>query len=167
MKAKEFYHLTRGFYEHCMDIMKSKGEAYSGQEDKLGNFKRTAERNGILPILVWKIFFDKHYDALCSYIRGEYKDSEPIKGRIADLINYLFLLRGLLREAEIEKGDVPIINEEGHSNEEVVPYKLIDAMGNEVTIKGKAGEIIEMTWDKKKKQWVDKDGNWVVGTGKK
>ena len=152
MKANEFYHLARGFFEHCMDIMKSKGEAYSGQEDKLGNFKRTAEKNGVSPILVWKIFFDKHYDALCSYVRGEYKDSEPIKERIADLINYLFLLRGLLREAEIEKGDVPIINEEGHSNEELP----------------KPGSCIQIFWNKKKKkQWEDKDGIFVPGTGKK
>ena len=82
----------------CMDIMKTKGEAYSGQEDKLGNFKRCAKLSNMPIKKAWMIYFLKHFDALCSYIRGEYKDSEPIEGRIKDMINYLFLLYGILVE---------------------------------------------------------------------
>ena len=82
----------------CFQIMSTKGEAYSGLEDKLGNFKRCAKLADVSVEKAWYIYFVKHFDALSSYIRGEYKDSEPISGRIIDLINYLFLLTAILKE---------------------------------------------------------------------
>lgn len=103
MKNKEFYTLTDELYKLCLEIMKSKGEAYSGQEDKLGNFKRVAKSLAMTPYQVWYVYFAKHLDSLASWIRQEYKDSEPIEGRIKDLINYLFLLHALI----IEKTTLP------------------------------------------------------------
>jgi len=97
MKATDFYDMCDQIYKcELMPIMKSKGEAYSGQEDKLGNFKRIAAKYKVSSFLVWSIYFGKHLDALDAWIRGEYKDSEFIEGRINDLINYLFLLHGLI-----------------------------------------------------------------------
>ena len=72
----------------------------SGQEDKLGNFRRCSKLADVPIEKVWMTYFCKHFDALSSYIRGEYKDSEPIDGRIQDLINYLFLLYGILHEKD-------------------------------------------------------------------
>jgi len=103
MKSEELYQLINGeLLPKCMNIMKSKGEAYSGKEDKLGNFKRCAKLSGTSIEKAWFIYFVKHFDALSSYIRGEYNDSEPIEGRIQDLINYLFLLYGIIKEEDIE-----------------------------------------------------------------
>jgi len=103
MKAQDFYELCDHIYQkELMPIMKGKGQAYSGQDDKLGNFKRIAVQYGISPYLVWAIYFNKHKDALDAWLRGEYHDTEPINGRIDDLINYLFLLRGLIMEKEME-----------------------------------------------------------------
>jgi len=82
----------------CYDIMSTKGEAYSGLEDKLGNFKRCSNLANVSIEKAWFVYFVKHFDALSSYIRGEYKDNEPIKGRIIDFINYLFLLAAILEE---------------------------------------------------------------------
>jgi len=101
MKSGKFYELTEQFFNECMEIMKSKGESYSGIEDKLGNFKRVAKNLAMRPEQVWFVYFSKHFDALSSYMRGEYSDSEPIKGRIMDMINYLFLLHGLIQEKVI------------------------------------------------------------------
>lgn len=99
MKSEELYKMIQEeILPPCMAIMKSKGEAYSGQEDKLGNFKRCAKLADVPTIKAWYIYFVKHFDALSAYIRGEYKDSESIEGRIQDLINYLFLLRAILKE---------------------------------------------------------------------
>jgi len=99
MKIEDFEKLiTKELLPVCMKIMDSKGLAYSGLEDKLGNFKRCAALSGLTPKQVWFVYFIKHYDALTSYIRGEYSDSEPIEGRIQDLINYLFLLYGIIKE---------------------------------------------------------------------
>lgn len=84
----------------CFKIMKSKGMSYSGVyiDDKLANFKRVASETGLTPLQVWNVYFLKHKDAISSYIRGEYNDSESIEGRIQDGINYLFLLYGLIKE---------------------------------------------------------------------
>lgn len=88
-----------------MKIQHTKGMSYSGNEDKLGNFKRIAKkvepmiRAGTDPIaIVWYVYFSKHLDSLDSFLRREYKDSESIEGRIDDLINYLMLLHGILRD---------------------------------------------------------------------
>ncbi len=98
MKAQKFYKIAEQLFDECMEIMKTKGIAYSGIEDKFGNFKRIAKSLCMSPEAVWFVYFAKHLDALTSYIRGEYSDSEPIKGRIQDMINYLFLLYGLIVE---------------------------------------------------------------------
>lgn len=82
----------------CYKIMNSKGISYSGLEDKLGNFKRLSILTNSSPEKVLFIYFTKHFDALSSYIRGEYKDSENIRGRILDIINYMLLLAALLKE---------------------------------------------------------------------
>ena len=82
----------------CYKIMGSKGISYSGLEDKLGNFKRLSVLTSSSPEKVLFIYVTKHFDALSSYIRGEYKDSENIKSRILDIINYMFLLAALLKE---------------------------------------------------------------------
>ena len=105
MKEKIFYEKCDELYKECMDIMKTKGQAYSGLEDKLGNFKRVAKNLAMTPKQVWYVYFSKHLDALSAYLRGEYVDSEPIMGRIKDLINYLYLFMGLYEEQEQEKAE--------------------------------------------------------------
>ena len=99
MKLEEFEQLLKEeVLPECMKIMDSKGLAYSGQEDKLGNFKRIAKMAGVSAKLVWFVYFCKHVDAIASFVRDEYKDSESIEGRLNDVINYGFLGHGLVRE---------------------------------------------------------------------
>lgn len=98
MKEERFYKLTDKLILDCMEIMRSKGTAYSGLEDKLGNFKRVAKNLALTPRQVWYVYFAKHLDALSAWLRGEYRDSESIGGRIKDLINYLFLLHAIIEE---------------------------------------------------------------------
>ena len=101
MKSQELYDfIEKDLLVECFRIMQTKGEAYSGVEDKLGNFKRVGKFLNLTPEQVWAVYFHKHLDALSAFLRGEYKDSESIKGRIQDLINYLFLLSGILKEQE-------------------------------------------------------------------
>ena len=99
MTIKEFFEfIEKEMIPEGFAIMNSKGMAYSGQEDKLGNFKRCAKLADVSVEKSWFIYFVKHFDALSAYIRGEYKDSEKIKGRILDMINYLWLLAAILKE---------------------------------------------------------------------
>jgi len=101
MEAKKFYHLIEELFDECMETMKSKGLAYSGKSDSFANFKRVAKNLSMSQYQVWYVYFAKHLDSLASWIREEYSDSEPITGRIKDLINYLFLLYGMIKEKEM------------------------------------------------------------------
>lgn len=99
MTTKELYNLIeKELLPECMRILKSKGLSYSGKEEALGNFKRCAELLKEPVERIWFVYFVKHFDSLCSHIRDEYTDSEPIRGRIIDLINYLFIFAGILKE---------------------------------------------------------------------
>jgi len=98
MKQDQFYGIAKEYWKDCMKIMKSKGIAYSGRKDKFGNFKRIAKNLGLTPYQVWYVYFAKHLDSLNAWLREEYQDSEPIEGRIKDLINYLLLLGGMIEE---------------------------------------------------------------------
>jgi len=80
------------------DVLESKGQAYSGESDYFANFKRIANDLSINPETVWYVYFSKHLDALKTYLSGNYCDSEPISGRIIDLINYLILLKVYIEE---------------------------------------------------------------------
>lgn len=101
MKSEELYSfIEQKILPQCFDIMKTKGQSYSGKEDKLGNFKRLAVLTNSTPEKVLFIYLMKHVDAISSFIREEYTDSEAIKGRIMDVINYMFLLAGLLKETD-------------------------------------------------------------------
>jgi len=99
MKSEDLFILIeKEILPQCFDIMKTKGQSYSGKEDKLGNFKRLSVLTNSSPEKVLFIYLMKHIDAISSFIREEYTDSEAIKGRIMDVINYMFLLSGLLAE---------------------------------------------------------------------
>ena len=99
MNCNEFFEFVKlEMIPEGFKIMNSKGESYSGLEDKLGNFKRCAQLANLPIEKVWYVYFIKHFDALSAYIRGEYKDNESIKGRMLDMINYLWLLAGILKE---------------------------------------------------------------------
>ena len=67
---------------------------YATEDDKLSNFKRQAEMQGIEPLQVAVTFFLKH---VFSIARGV-SLREPMSGRIYDAINYLHLINALMLE---------------------------------------------------------------------
>lgn len=73
----------------CFKILKVKGDDYTDNKDRLSNFKGFP---GVDPKVVLSIYMHKHYIAVQNYcLRGKL-ESEPIRGRICDMINYLLLL---------------------------------------------------------------------------
>jgi len=90
----------------CKGVLYGKGRAYSGvrkAKDCLANFKRGALLTGLKVEQVCFIYLAKHFDAIASWTRGEYKDdTEGIESRIIDAINYLFLLYAIKIEKDKE-----------------------------------------------------------------
>lgn len=75
-------------------ILETKGPDYSSNDDINSNFPTAAERmrEGIDKYDVWHIYFHKHMSALETWLEDKKVKSEPIEGRIADIINYLIIL---------------------------------------------------------------------------
>jgi len=88
--------------EECRALRISKGVDYSGASDVLDNFKRNAEPWGLTKYQVLSIYLSKHLDSVRNSIKANPSypqvESEPIRNRIADAVNYLLLLHCLLEE---------------------------------------------------------------------
>lgn len=105
MDNKEFTSLVEKTQQSTSALLISKGQEYAGSSDRLANFKRGAALTGTTPLQCCFIYMSKHYDSLSTFIKKdaagfEQHLSEPIEGRIDDLINYCFLLKGLIQETQ-------------------------------------------------------------------
>lgn len=108
MKQAQFQGIVNETISAIQGLLKVKGAEYAGSEDRLANFKRGATLTGCTPLQCAFIYASKHYDSISTYIKNcaagtEQVLSEPIEGRLDDLINYCILLKALIKEGEAEK----------------------------------------------------------------
>lgn len=100
MNAQEFEKVVEETIVSIRKLLEVKGGEYAGTEDRLSNFKRGAASTGCTPLQVAFIYAAKHWDSIASYTRNPNRpSSEPIEGRLDDLINYCLLIKGIIREA--------------------------------------------------------------------
>ena len=83
-----------------VDLLKAKNKDYSTDGDPLAGFKKIANDIGISPFQVWAIFASKHWNALTNFAKDGKVESEPIEGRIIDMINYSVLLHLLIIDSK-------------------------------------------------------------------
>ena len=104
MTQKELSEFVERFFTDQKMIIVSKGTSYSGAtnevEDRLANFKRIASELGVSPLFVWFVYFKKHVDAVCTYVRCG-QESEPIRSRFLDLAGYALLGAALVEEKKV------------------------------------------------------------------
>ena len=103
MNQADFTTLVESTFTSTKDLLVVKGGEYAGTSDRLSNFKRGAALTGCTPLQVALIYLAKHYDALATYIRDQAvchdrPRSEPIGGRLDDMINYAILIKALIEE---------------------------------------------------------------------
>ena len=87
------------FNEKIRALLVSKGADYGGSIAN-SNFYSAGDETGVGPLAVWYVYFHKHLSSLKNFIAKGKVESEPIEGRIDDLITYLFILRSILEEGE-------------------------------------------------------------------
>jgi hypothetical protein len=80
----------------CLDITLKKNPDYAGREDFALNFVETGRRMGIRAAQVWLAYADKHWCSVTNFVIHGKLESEPVVGRIADVINYCGLLSGMV-----------------------------------------------------------------------
>ncbi len=102
MNREEFDRFRDAQYDIAAGINNAKGKDYAGDDDALKNFKDAAGQLGLTPFQVWGVYAHKHWSAIQSFLREGDVASEPIEGRVHDLIVYSFLLLGLIEEAKGE-----------------------------------------------------------------
>lgn len=91
--------------EKMRELGRVKGGEYSGDADRLANFKRNAEALGLDPLQVWAVYAAKHWDSLMTFLKdlqtGTLRPrSESIEGRADDLLVYLMLFKGLIHDRQ-------------------------------------------------------------------
>lgn len=106
MNLQRRHEITEALFQECLDIAKTKGKDYSGNEDCLDNFKRAAKNLGMTPFQIWAVYFSKHIDSVMNAIKyhPEYPqvESEPLRGRIKDIIVYSVLLECLMEDEKTD-----------------------------------------------------------------
>lgn len=108
MDQKHFESIFRHTVDEIERLLIVKGGEYAGNEDRLANFKRGAQLAGVTPLQCALIYMSKHYDAVATFIKDDAagrdrQRSEPITGRLDDLINYCILIKALLQEPVQER----------------------------------------------------------------
>lgn len=90
-------------FANCMTTMRSKNADYSQNEhkgDRIAAFRRISRDVNIPMTKVWAVFCQKHWGAIMRFIKDGHVESEPIDGRINDMINYLALLGPIIQDGD-------------------------------------------------------------------
>ena len=95
------------------NLLHVKGGEYSDNTDRLSNFHRGAALTSIQPLTVLFVYMSKHYDAVATYIRDqetgfERVRSEPIEGRLYDLMNYCLFALAIIQDEQ--RADAMAVN---------------------------------------------------------
>lgn len=95
--------LVKDTFDTAMQLSTLKGGEYSGDDDRLLNFRRNAAALGLTKETIWGVYAAKHWDAIMRYIKDLQagKDRvrlESLDGRCNDLIVYLMLFKAMLIE---------------------------------------------------------------------
>jgi hypothetical protein len=106
MDSSEFGNMMTDEFHRVLALQMAKGRDYAREDDALANFKTQAAALDLTPEQVWAVFAGKHWAAIMAYAREGDVKSEPIEGRIHDLILYGFLLLAMVREAGAEASQI-------------------------------------------------------------
>jgi hypothetical protein len=106
-------------FDQVQRLSDIKGAEYSGDTDRLLNFRRNAQDLDLTMEQIWRVYAAKHWDAIGQYVRDQAKGVERrrlegLDGRCDDLITYLLLFKAMLVErAEANMSYVPSGNKIG------------------------------------------------------
>lgn len=87
----------------CMTIIRAKNADYTqgtAKRDRIAAFRRVAADIDTTMAKVWATFAQKHWGAVMAFVKNGQVESEPIDGRINDLINYFVLLGAIVHDGE-------------------------------------------------------------------
>ena len=102
MKTDKFNAIVHELDSYAQETMNKKGPEYTtGNEDVLNNFKSTAKKLNVDPLVVWYAYFDKQVSSVAAHVSNEdLNKAEPMISRFGDIINYAKLGYALFVERD-------------------------------------------------------------------
>jgi hypothetical protein len=100
MNITEFNMVTWEQVQRCLEVLAKKGREYAPGEDRLEQFKVSAENLGVTPKMALWGMAAKHLTSLNLMCKNDSHDVDMWTEKITDAINYLLLLNALVREEE-------------------------------------------------------------------
>lgn len=105
---KQFHEIQR--------LQNVKGHDYSGKEDTLSHIKTASRELGLTFENIWAVFTRKHWLAVMTYCKEGQVQSEPVQGRLQDIIVYCLLLLAYIHECE-ERAAILALDAEADSDD--------------------------------------------------
>lgn len=108
MRSKRFYHLVDKETERIKDILITKGQEYSTDDNKLHNFDKAAKMSNQSREKALLGFVLKHQvsvDDIVEKIDKELPSLEVLSEKITDILNYYILLKACIVD-RIEKKEI-------------------------------------------------------------
>ena len=105
----EMEELFKATFAEILELRRLKSGEYAQDQDALNNFRSDAADLGLNMETIWRVFANKHWRSLSKYISDletgfKRERSEPIEGRVDDLIVYLLLFKAIMKERQsVEK----------------------------------------------------------------
>ena len=99
----EYNEMVAETFDEIKKLAELKGAEYSGDVDRLANFRRNADAAGTTMELIWRIYVAKHWDAIMQY-EADLRSGktrvrlESLEGRVDDIIVYMLLFKAMIRE---------------------------------------------------------------------
>ena len=101
MKAEEYKKLRDKFILDTFKLSDDKRIEYTEgnhNDNVLWNFETISDKVNLKPLHVLSVYYQKHNSSINNYFKDGKEYSEPIEGRIQDMINYLLLMVAMLRK---------------------------------------------------------------------
>lgn len=101
MTHEEFYVVFNEQIKKCEDVLIAKGKEYAANDDRLFNFKQVAKLNQVDAMEALWGMCSKQIVSIADFIKTNSIYPRPLEvwdEKITDVINYLILLRAILRE---------------------------------------------------------------------
>ena len=106
MKIQDFNDIVDEFLSKTRTTLMKKQDEYNLDVDRLGFFKRAAVMANTTPEQALYGFLLKHLVSLSDMVTSHDKFSKELwDEKLGDITNYLLLLRGLLEDDNMFKGD--------------------------------------------------------------
>ncbi len=92
---------TQTLFNRCVELMRNKSNDYADGGDAFLNFKTAAQIAGISPEQTLLTLLGMKISRLTQLIgKGKTAKNESVEDTMLDIINYVVLLRGMMKEGE-------------------------------------------------------------------